>query len=75
MAEKMIKLRDYYYRDRNGKLRTQRWVGNRCIDSDHEACVVLIDWWNIEAVWTTLVRRPTALVKEGPRAIEKYRRN
>ena len=73
--ERLIEARDYYYRDRNGKLWTQRWIGNRCIESDHEAPIVLIDWWGLQAVWTTLVKLQTALVKEGPKAMVLYEHN
>ena len=72
MAEKMIEIRDYFYRDRNGNQRVQRWIGNQCV-YDETSSVVFIDWWNLKSVWTTMVKRPVALVKEGPKAIVRFR--
>jgi hypothetical protein len=63
---------DYYYRDRFGDQRVQRWIGNQCV-YDETSDVVIVDWWNLKSVWMTLVKPPTALVKEGPKAIVKWR--
>ena len=69
--EREVLVWDYYYHDKYGKLRTQRWIGNQCIYDD-ESHVVFLDWANIEAVWTTLVKPSTILVKEGPKEIVLY---
>ena len=73
MREEWVEVRDYYYRDRDGKQRVQRWIGNACIYDDWSR-VVFLDWENIQSVWITLMKRPTALVKEGPKAIVLVRK-
>ena len=72
MSETVL-VRDYFYRDPSGELRMQRWIGNHCVE-DIKSPVVIVNWSNIEAVWTTLMKRPTALVKEGPKAMVVYER-
>ena len=69
-----ILVRDYYYRGPDGKMRTQRWIGDRCLD-EGESPVVPIDWWNIQSVWTTLVALLLAMVKEAPKAMVVYGRS
>ncbi len=67
----MIEVQDRYYRKPDGTIRHERWIGGRCTDCSDDFPVVFIDWWNLKSVWTTLIKRPTALVKEGPKAIVK----
>ncbi len=73
MTPALVEVRDYYYRDKAGTLRTQRWIGDKCV-SVGDAQVVILDWWSIKAAWTTLMlMKPcTALVKEGPKAMVVY---
>ena len=66
-----VLIRDYFYRDPGGNLRMQRWIGDHCVE-DIKSPVVLVNWSNIEAVWTMIVKLPTALVKEGPKAMVVY---
>jgi len=58
-----VLVRDYFYRDPSGELRMQRWIGDHCIE-DSKSPIVFCNWSTIESVWWTLVKQPTALVKE-----------
>lgn len=70
----MVEVRDYFYRNQDGTVRRERWIGGRCIEKNANYPVVFVDWSHIEAAWITLVKVPRSLVKEGPKAIVKYER-
>ena len=72
MMSAYVEVQDRYYRKPDGTIRHERWIGGRCTDCSDDFPVVFIDWWNLKSVWTTLVERPTALVKEGPKAMVVY---
>ena len=73
MKSAYIEGQDRYYRKPDGTIRHERWIGGRCTDYSDDFPVVFIDWWNLKSAWTTLIKRPMALVKEGPKAIVKWR--
>lgn len=69
-----VEVQDRYYRRSDGTIRNERWIEGRCVYCSDYTPVVFIDWWAVEAIWTQMIKRPTALVKEGPKAIVKWRR-
>jgi len=68
-----VLVQDRYYRKLDGTIRHERWIEDRFLECHGQARVVFVDWWNVKSMWTTLVKRPTALVKEGPKAMVLYR--
>jgi hypothetical protein len=75
MRDGTVEVQDLYYRKPDGTIRYERWIEGWCVDSSDDSPVVFIDWWNLKSVWTTLVKLPTALVKEGPKAMVVYVNN
>ena len=68
-----IEVQDRFFRLPNGDVWRERWINGKRVESG-VAPVVFVDWSCLESVWTTMVKRPTALVKEGPKAIVLYGR-
>jgi len=68
----MVEIRDEFYR--RGKEERQRRFVNGALIFDIGSPVVFIDLWNLQSVWTSFVKLPTSLVKEGPKALVLCRR-
>jgi hypothetical protein len=68
----MIEVQDRYYRNPDGTIRYERWIGGRCVDTSDDFPVVFIDWSTLQSAWTQMIKRPVAIVKEGPKAMAKY---
>jgi hypothetical protein len=75
MKSNYVEVQDRYYRKPDGTIRHERWIGDRCLYSSDDFPVVFIDWSTIESVWTQMIKLPTSLVKEGPKAMVVYGRN
>jgi hypothetical protein len=71
MRDGMVEVRDEFYQ--LGKETRQRRFINGVLMFDIGYPVVFVDFWNLRSVWTSLVKLPTALVKEGPKALVKWR--
>lgn len=63
-----IEVQDRFYRMPDGTVYQERFINGRRVEFQ-KVPIVIVDWGNLESIWTTLVKRPTALVKEGPKAI------
>ncbi len=74
MMSAYVEVQDRYYRKPDGTIRHERWIEGRCVDCSDDFPVVFIDWWTVEAIWTQMIKVPTALVKEGPKAMVKWRK-
>jgi len=67
MRDGMVIVRDEFYR--RGKETRQRRFIDGVLMFDIGSPVVFVDLWNLQSIWTTIVKLPTALVKEGPKAM------
>ncbi len=66
MSREVI-VRDEFYR-LGKEVRQRRWIGGVLI-FDIGSPVVAVDCWNLQSAWTTLVKLPAALMKEGPKSL------
>jgi hypothetical protein len=69
MMRDWVEVQDRYFRKPDGTIRHECWIEGRCVCSSDDYPVVFIDWWKLKAEWTTLIKQPTALLKEGPKAM------
>ena len=69
-----IEVQDRFYRMPDGTVCQERYINGKLFERRPDVPVVFVDWWHLESIWTQMVKRPTALVKEGPKAIVLYRR-
>ena len=70
---RMVEVQDRYYRKPDGTIRHERWIGGWCVDGSEDFPVVFMDWSTLECVWTQMIKLPTSIIKEGPKAIVKWR--
>jgi hypothetical protein len=61
-----IEVRDSYYKLLNGKCLHVRHIDG--VRQEPEECSYM-PWFELSSVWITVIRRPVALVKEGPKAL------
>lgn len=67
-----VEVQDRFYRLSDGRIWRERYINGVRVEQGPSP-VVFVDWSYLESVWTTMVKRSTALVKEGPKAIVLYR--